>query len=56
MRIQMETADASRRVTTRWDAPTSLEHMWGGQTNDGFSATGIMEMVYEESNSNEPNA
>ena len=28
----------------------------GGQTNDGFSATGIMEMVYEESDSNEPNA
>lgn len=56
MRIQKVTAVASRQDTTRWEAPTLLEHMWGGQTSDGFVATGIMEIVYEESDSNEPHA
>ena len=32
-----------------------MRSIWGGKT-DGFIATGIMEIVYEESNSDEPNA
>ena len=56
MRILKEIAVASRRVITRWVQRTSLEHMWGGQHNDGFVATGIMEIVYENSDTNEPYA
>lgn len=37
---------ASDHNTTRWEQLTSLAD--GGGKNDGFVATGVMEIVYEE--------
>ena len=44
----MGIAVASKLAITRWDAPTSFAHMWGGQHKDGFVATCIFEIEYED--------
>lgn len=52
----MAIAVVSRRDITRWDAQTSLEHLWGGH-KDGFVATCVLEIAYEENcNPDEPDA